>query len=66
MSVELYRVMHEGNLPPDGDTSTDWIYEFMAATLRNEFMFELMKRPDWGSLYLTAKRMIYKLLMDKK
>lgn len=66
MSVEIYRVMHNGNLPPSNDKSTDWVYEFMAATERDEFMFEFMKRPDWGSLYLTAKRLIYFLLKDQK
>ena len=29
MSVELYRVMHDGNLPPQGDTSVSWITEFL-------------------------------------
>jgi len=27
ISVELYRVMHDGNLPPQGDMSVSWITE---------------------------------------
>lgn len=59
MSVEIYRIMHNGNLPHD-DLSVKWITEFMDKTNDSIFMMELMKRHDWGSLYLTAKRMIYR------
>lgn len=61
MSVEVYRVMHNGNLPPNGDMSVDWITEFLDKTDDMIFMSELMRRRDWGSLYLTAKRMVYNL-----
>lgn len=62
MSVEVYRIMHEGNLPPQNDKSVKWITEFldkqedMAWWVKN-----VMTRKDWGSLYLTSKRMIYQL-----
>lgn len=59
MSVELYRLMHGGNLPPQGDKSVKWITDFLDKTKDAKFMIELMRRGDWGSLYLTAKRMIY-------
>ena len=61
MSVEIYRVMHNGELPPEKDTSVKWITDFLDKTNDMKFMADLMKRDDWGSLYLTAKRMVYKL-----
>ena len=61
MSVEIYRVMHDGKLPLQNDMSVKWITDFLDKTKDMKFMAELMKRRDWGSLYLTAKRMVYKL-----
>ena len=58
-SVEIYRVMHNGNLPPKDDTSVKWITDFLDKTNDPRFMIELRKRNDWGSLYLTAKRMVF-------
>jgi len=64
MSVELYRVMHDGKLP-EGDNSVVWICEFLDKTKDGRFVSGLMtKRNDFGSLYLTAKRMIYSLSDD--
>lgn len=63
MSIEIYRLMHNGNLPPEGDASTKWILEFLDK-IKNDVPWSVkyvMSRSDWGSLYLTAKRMIYKL-----
>ncbi|MCH8067812.1 MAG: hypothetical protein IID16_00865 [Candidatus Marinimicrobia bacterium] len=60
MSVEIYRIMHDGNLPGD-DTSTKYFTMFLDKTKDDEFMSKLMTRDDWGSLYLTAKRCIYSL-----
>jgi len=59
MSVEIYRLMHDGNLPPKDDTSTKWVTDFLDKTEDMKYMVELMKRDDWGSLYITAKRMVY-------
>lgn len=63
MSVELYRLMHDGALPPGDDLSTGWIIEFLDKMhdKTTNFSIDLIKkRDDWGSLYLTAKRMIYR------
>lgn len=62
ISVELYRIMHDGNLPNVDDVSVKWITDFMDKTKDMEYMIELMNRPqgDWGSLFLTGKRMIFR------
>ena len=64
MSVELYRVMHDGNLPPQNDTSVKWITEFLDKVKSDmKFFAKLRQRQpdDFGSLFLTAKRMVYSL-----
>jgi hypothetical protein len=64
VSVELYRVMHDGNLPPQGDMSVDWIINFFDKFHTDvNFMNKIMKRKekDWYYLYNTGKRMIYSL-----
>lgn len=63
MSVEVYRVMHNGELPPPNDMSVLYIVEFLDKCHDNTgYGIKLMKeREDFGSLYLTAKRMIYSL-----
>lgn len=62
MSVEIYRVMHDGNLPSQGDETTKWVIDFLgeAKKLSNFWRKEIMTRKDWGSLYLTSKRMVYR------
>jgi len=67
MSVELYRVMHNGNLPPQNDTTVGWITEFLDKVKSDmKFFAKLRQRQpdDFGSLFLTAKRMVY-LLCDQ-
>lgn len=62
MSVEVYRIMHGGNLPPQNDTSVKWITDFLDK--KNDMKWwvkNVMSRPDWGSLFLTAKRLVYSL-----
>lgn len=62
MSIEVYRIMHNGSLPPQGDRSVKWIIEFLDK--QNDMAWwvkNVMSREDWGSLYLTAKRMVYRL-----
>lgn len=62
MSVELYRFMHNGNLPPEGDTSVKYITDFLDKSNDMKWWAKnVMIRDDWGSLYLTAKRMVYNL-----
>lgn len=62
MSIEVYRIMHDGNLPPKDDMSTKWITDFLDKVNDPDYRIKLMKeRDDLGSLYLTAKRMVYSL-----
>ena len=62
ISVELFRVMHNGNLPESNDMSVKWITDFLDKVHHNKkFMNKMMKRDDFGSLYLTAKRMVHSL-----
>lgn len=62
VSVEVYRIMHNGDLPPNEDMSVRWVTEFLDKVNSDElFMAELATRKenDLGDLYLTAKRMVY-------
>lgn len=64
MSVEVYRIMHDGNLPPEDDQSTAYVCEFLDKVKEHGvFFLELRKRTpdDFGSLFLTSKRMVYTL-----
>ena len=62
MSVEGYRVMHNGELPPPNDKSVKWITDFLDKQKDAAWWAKnVMSRKDWGSLYLTAKRMVYML-----
>ena len=62
MSVEIYRIMHDGKLPPQDDSSVDWICDFLDKQDDMEWWVEnVMCRDDFGNLYLTAKRMVYTL-----
>lgn len=63
MSVELYRLMHNGQLPPPNDNSVNWITDFLDK-IKSEpkWWGKIMnERTDWGSLFLTSKRMVYQL-----
>lgn len=61
MSVEVFRVMHDGRLPGSEDTTLNYITEFLDKEEDIGWWVEnVMQRRDWGSLYLTAKRMIYR------
>lgn len=61
MSVEIYRAMHNGALPPENDHSVKWITDFLDKSNDIKWWAKyIMTRPDWGSLYLTAKRMVYR------
>lgn len=59
MSVEIYREMHNGELPPqDGsDTGTKYILDFLDKTSDPKYFFGLNNA---GSMFLTAKRMVYR------
>lgn len=59
-SVEIYRIMHDGNLPEDDDDSICWVIDFLDK--KDDMVWwvkNVMSRENWGSLYLTAKRMVY-------
>jgi hypothetical protein len=60
MSVEIYRLMNDGKLPDKKEASIKWVYDFLDKMKSTEYVKELMNRKDWGSLYLTAKRLAYK------
>ena len=65
ISVEVYRLMHDGKLPPRDDLSTKWIVAFLDKINDTEYGVELMnKRDDFGSLYITSKRMVYRHAED--
>ncbi len=62
MGVEIYRIMHNGQLP--GKESISWLYliEFLKHGKRCDGFWRdcVMSRDDWGSLFLTAKRTIFR------
>lgn len=59
ISVEIFRIMHNGRLPSEEDKSAKYIIDFADYIRSPKGMIELRKRDDFGSLYLTSKRMIY-------
>ena len=61
MSVEIYRIMHDGNLPDENNLTGIWVCDFLDKRKDMDWWVEnVISKPDWGSLYLTAKRMIYR------
>ena len=60
-SVEIYRVMHNGKLPLKNDLSLKYITDFLDGIKSHKLTGELIKRRDFGSLFLTAKRLVYTL-----
>jgi hypothetical protein len=56
-SVEIYRVMHNGELPPPNDSNILYVLDFIDKTNDPKFFFGL---PNAGNLYTTAHRMIYR------
>lgn len=61
MSIEVFRVMNGGRLPGPNDLDSRFITDFLDK-MKNDskFFAEIHKRDDWGSLFLTAKRMVYR------
>lgn len=58
ISVEIYREMHEGQLPNVEDKSLQYILDFIKKCDDDvKYFFSL---ENAGSMYLTAKRMIYR------
>lgn len=61
MSIEIYRIMHDGKLPPGDNLSLNWITEFLDKKKDMDWWIKnVMTREDFGSLYITSKRMIYR------
>ena len=60
-SIEIYRLMHNGALPQEEDTSIKWVIDFLDKAKKDVrwWVSNVMSRRDWGSLFLTAKRMVY-------
>ena len=62
VSVELYRIMHDGKLPPKDDLSIVWVIKFLDKMKNPQWLSKMREEypnNSWGSLYLTAKRMVY-------
>lgn len=55
--VEIYRRMHDEQLPSPEDTSVGWILDFLEKTKDPQYFFNL---DNPGSHFLTAKRMVYR------
>ena len=66
MSVEIYRIMHNGELPPPDDKTCKWVLDFLdkAKSDIKWWAENVMVRKDWGSLFLTAKRLAHSLHMQ--
>lgn len=63
-SVEIFRFMHDGRLPTSEDRTTEHLIKFLDGMNENKLMPKLVEyahsqKLDWGSFYLTAKRMVY-------
>jgi len=65
-SIELYRMMHNGELPPKDDLSVTWILDLNNKFADREWFVKnvINKREDWGSLFLTLKRLSF-MVADK-
>ncbi|MEO8236349.1 MAG: hypothetical protein ABI549_13100 [Flavobacterium sp.] len=62
ISIEIFRIMHNGRLPTEKDFSPVYILDFLKKK-NSDFKWwteEIMTCDDWGSLYLTSKRMLYR------
>lgn len=66
MSIEIFRIMHDGRTPMEDDNAVKWVIDFLDKTMDKDisFMDELKKRHDWGVLLLTARRMVFNYADD--
>jgi len=61
MSVEICRLVNNGNLPEPKNISARYVTDFLDK--QEDFQWwakNVMSRPDFGNLYLTAKRLVYR------
>lgn len=56
-SVEIYRRMHNEQLPPPDDLSIAWVCDFIDKTKDPKYFFSL---DNPGSHFTTALRMVYR------
>jgi len=59
MSVEIFKIIHN-RLPNKRDQGFGFAIKFLDRMDKQQFRNTVMEREDWGSLYLTAKRMVYR------
>lgn len=60
-SVELYKLMHDEDLPSENNDDLKWVIEFLNKLEEDKlFCSKMFRRKDFGNLYLTAKRIIYR------
>ena len=58
-SVEVYRLMHNGELPKEDDLSILYVLDFLDKRKDLKWWSKnVMSKPMWGSYFLTAKRMV--------
>jgi hypothetical protein len=62
ISVEIFKIMHDGRLPVADDISLKYIIDFANKLQDQKEVKSLRDRKDFGSLYLTTKRMIYRYI----
>jgi len=60
MHIEIFRVMHDGRLPNRKDTTVKYILHFAEKLQTRNGLIELSKRADFGSIFLTHKRLLYR------
>jgi hypothetical protein len=59
MSVEIFRIMHNRLPSDDEEESGMFILDFLDKAFTGWWAKNIMIRPDWGSLFLSAKRCVY-------
>lgn len=63
MSVEIFRVLNEGRLPRENDDTIRYCVDFLDKLRADDvFRAKIYKEHglNFGSFYLTAKRMVYR------
>ena len=61
MSVEIYKLTHLGVLPPKNNLTVAWVLDFLDKMNSDiKYAGKILHKKGGGSLYLTAKRMVYR------
>lgn len=58
MSVEVFRIMNDGRLPEQKDNTLKYVLDFLDKAHKERGL--ILNDPNGGSMYLTAKRMVYR------